>query len=32
MWFKPAAALANAEEDILFPKVAHENFPDYEVG
>ncbi|KAF8854799.1 2-hydroxyhepta-2,4-diene-1,7-dioate isomerase [Acephala macrosclerotiorum] len=30
MWFKPAAGLANHDEDILFPTVAHTNFPDYE--
>jgi len=30
MWYKPAAALANHGEDILFPAVAHTNFPDYE--
>jgi len=30
MWFKPAAALANHDEDIPFPPVAHTNFPDFE--
>jgi hypothetical protein len=32
MWYKPAAALANPDEDIPISKQAYENFLDYEVG
>lgn len=30
MWYKPAAALANPDEDIPFPLCTQTNFPDYE--